>query len=91
MTCVVVVPAPLRALTDGAGRVDLPGSTVRAVFDELGKMHPPLLERICEPDGGVRSFVNVYVNDLDIRNLQGLDTAVEEGDEILLVPAIAGG
>lgn len=91
MTCEVYIPAPLRELTGGLDCVESAGGTVKEVFESLAKKYPSLLDRIAGPDGSVRSFVNVYVNDVDIRRLQGLDTPVADGDEVLLVPAIAGG
>ena len=91
MSCLVRVPAPLRSCTGGADRVEVRGDTIAEVLADLGRMHEPLLKKICGPDGNVRSFVNVYVNEVDIRRLGGTDAPVCDGDEILLVPAIAGG
>jgi len=91
MSCEVRVPAPLRSLTGGRGSVEVGGSTVRSVLREIEKRHAGLLDRICESGGELRSYVNIYVNDSDIRSLKGLDTEVGEGDTVFIVPAIAGG
>jgi molybdopterin synthase sulfur carrier subunit len=91
MPCEVRIPAPLRSLTCGLDRVDVGGSTVRLALRELEKRHAGLLDRICEGGGELRSYVNIYVNDIDIRSLKGLDTALGDGDTVFIVPAIAGG
>lgn len=82
---------PLRKLTGGAESIAANGATIAAVMQDLESRHPGLRERICDDNGKVRRFVNVYVNGDDIRFLDNLDTAVKEGDEISIVPAIAGG
>jgi molybdopterin converting factor small subunit len=91
MAVTVWIPAPFRALVRGAGSVEATGGTVGEVLKDLGSRYEGLLEKICAPDGGLRSHVNVYVNQKDIRRLQGLDTPVGDGDQVFLVPAIAGG
>ena len=90
MAIKVRIPTPLRTLTQGKDEVTAEGSTVRAVIDHLGEQFPGLKERICD-EKGVRRFVNVYLNEEDIRFLQGLDSAVQSGDSIDIQPAIAGG
>ena len=87
----VKVPTPLRKFTAGAESVEGSGDTVGALMDDLEGRHPGLKERICDEQGMVRRFVNLYVNGDDIRFLQKLDTQVKDGDEISIVPAIAGG
>lgn len=87
----VRVPTPLRKFTQGADEVDAQGQNVRAVVEDLEKKFPGIRERICDENGKVRRFVNVYVNGDDIRFLQNLETATKEGDNISIVPAIAGG
>jgi molybdopterin synthase sulfur carrier subunit len=87
----VRIPTPLRKFTGGAESVTAAGATVAAVVQDVESRHPGLKERICDDAGKVRRFVNVYVNGEDIRFLSSLETPVKEGDEISIVPAIAGG
>ena len=91
MSVRVRVPTPLRKYTQGADEVNAQGSNVKSLVDDLEKNYPGIKERICDETGKVRRFVNVYVNGDDIRFLQNLDTALKEGDNISIVPAIAGG
>ena len=87
----VRIPTPLRKFTGGAESVAASGATVAAVVQDIDGRHPGLKERICDEAGKVRRFVNLYVNGEDIRFLSSLETPVKEGDEISIVPAIAGG
>ena len=87
----VRIPTPLRKYTGGAEAVQADGATVAAIVADLDKKHPGIRERICDESGAVRRFVNIFVNGEDIRFLQNLDTAVKAGDEVSVVPAIAGG
>jgi sulfur-carrier protein len=91
MSVRVRVPTPLRKFTNGADEVAAQGSSVKALVEDLEKSYPGIKERICDESGKVRRFVNVYVNGDDIRFLQNLETSVKEGDNISIVPAIAGG
>jgi molybdopterin synthase sulfur carrier subunit len=91
VSCEVRIPAPLRPFCGGEKSVDVEGDTVRSLLQELGRHHEGLLDRILGGDGELKSFVNVYVNDRDIRAFNGLDTSIADGDEIFIVPAIAGG
>ncbi len=91
MTIKVRIPTPLRTLTGGQDEVTAEGEDVRAVIANLEKQYPGLRDRICD-DKGVRRFVNVFLNEEeDIRFLQNLETRVEAGDTLQIVPAIAGG
>jgi MoaD family protein len=90
MAVTVKIPTQLRAATDGDGVANVEGSTVGEVLDSLYDRYGELRSRIAE-DGGLRRFVNVYVGGEDIRFLDGLDTAVEDGDEVTILPAVAGG
>ena len=87
----VRVPTPLRKYTNGSGAVEADGATVAALVNDLKKRYPGLKDRICDETGQVRRFVNIFVNGEDIRFLQQLDTALKAGDELSIVPAIAGG
>src|SRR5690606_11232652 len=86
----VRIPTPLRSLTGGEEQVTASGETVRAVIEALEKNHPGIKDRLLD-EKGVRRFVNLYLGDEDIRFLDGLDTKVKAGDELSIVPAIAGG
>lgn len=87
----VRVPTPLRKFTGGAEAVEAEGADVAALIRDLDSRHPGIRDRICDEQGAVRRFVNIFVNGEDIRFLQNLETPVKSGDEISIVPAIAGG
>ena len=87
----VRVPTPLRKYTAGSGAVEAEGSSVAALVDDLERRYPGIKERICDETGKVRRFVNIFVNGEDIRFLKQLDTPLKSGDELSIVPAIAGG
>ena len=87
---VVRIPTVLRKHTDGAAKVEAAGATVGQVFSSLIDEHPGLGDQLLE-DGRVRGFINVYVEDEDIRYIDGLDSPVEADDEIAIMPAVAGG
>lgn len=86
----VRIPTPLRTLTGGSDEVKAEGATVAAVIEDLEKKHPGVRDRLLD-DKGVRRFVNIFVGDEDIRFLDGLGTALKGGEQISIVPAIAGG
>lgn len=87
----VRVPTPLRKFTNGADEVNAQGNNVRSLVEDLDQKFPGIKERIYDESGKIRRFVNVYVNGDDIRFLQNLETSLKEGDNISIVPAIAGG
>ncbi|MCA9529120.1 MAG: MoaD/ThiS family protein [Myxococcales bacterium] len=91
MAITVRIPTPLRTLTGGADEVHAEGATVGAIIEQLEANHPGIKERICDDKGNVRRFVNVFLNDEDIRFLDGLQSPVKDGDTLSVVPAIAGG
>ena len=91
MSVPVRIPTPLRKLTDNQEVVQVEGANIREVLNSLESAFPGLKERICDEHNNIRRFVNVFVNDEDIRFLQDSDTPVKTGDEISIVPAIAGG
>jgi molybdopterin converting factor small subunit len=90
METIVRIPTPLRTLTDGADEVPAAGATVGEVIEDLEKRHPGIKDRLLDAKG-VRRFVNIYVGEEDVRFLEGLKTALKAGDQISIVPAIAGG
>jgi molybdopterin synthase sulfur carrier subunit len=87
----VRVPTPLRKLTGGADAVEAEGATVAALVNDLERRYPGIKARICDESGQVRRFVNLFVNGEDIRFLKQLETPLAPGDELSIVPAIAGG
>ncbi len=91
MASKVRIPTPLRKLTQGQQEVPADGKTIGEVLKNLENQYPGIKERICDETGSVRRFVNVYINEEDIRFLKNLESAVKDGDEISIVPAIAGG
>ena len=88
---VVRVPGPLRALTDGAGEVRVEGTTVAEVLERVVLQYPGLRRHLLTDTGGIRDYVNVFVDADDIRTLDGVATAVGPDDTITIVPSIAGG
>ena len=91
MAITVRIPTPLQRLTNGQGEVACEGGTVTELLSNLERQYPGIKERICDGQGNLRRFVNVFVNEEDIRFLQGDQTAVKDGDEVSIIPAIAGG
>lgn len=87
----VRVPTPLRRFTGGNDEVPAAGESVRAVIEDLEKRHPGMRERLLDDKGELRRFVNIYLNGDDIRFLNQLSSQVKDGDDISIVPAIAGG
>ena len=87
----VRLPTILRPLAGGQAQVRAAGATIGEVFDDLVKQFPGLSDRLVTEDGALHKFVNVYVNDDDIRYLEQLDTEVSDGDVISILPAVAGG
>ena len=87
----VRIPTPLRKLTNNEEIVEVNASTVGAAITELQSRYPGIKERLVDDTGAIRRFVNVYVNEEDIRFLQNQETPLKNGDEISIIPAIAGG
>ena len=90
MAIEVRIPTILRSYTDGAKQVEGTGSTLDELLADLDSKHGGLRDRLVE-DGGLRRFVNVYLNDEDVRFLGGLETPVSDGDTVTVLPAVAGG
>jgi sulfur-carrier protein len=90
MAVTVRIPTPLRTLTGGSESVSVEAKNVRELVETLEGQHPGMKERLMD-DKGVRRFVNLYVGEEDIRFLDGLETELKDGDEVSIVPAIAGG
>jgi molybdopterin synthase sulfur carrier subunit len=90
MAVEVRIPTILRQYTGGAKTVEGSGDTLAALIDDLESRHPGLRDRLLD-DGGLRRFVNVYVNDEDVRFLEGEKTPLSDGDSVTVLPAVAGG
>lgn len=91
MAVTVRIPQPLRSLTGGQATVTGNGGSLRACIDALEQQYPGLRERLMDENGELRRFVNIYVNGDDVRFINGLDTELKDGDEVSIVPAVAGG
>jgi molybdopterin synthase sulfur carrier subunit len=87
----VRVPTPLRRFTAGVVEVPADGASIRLVLEDLERRHPGMRERLLDDKGEIRRFVNIYLNGDDIRFLDSLNSKVKDGDDISIVPAIAGG
>ena len=91
MPVTITIPTPLRKLTNNEEVVEVTAQTIGDAFSELQTRYPGIKERLLDDSGSVRRFVNVYVNEEDIRFLQNQNTPLKDGDEISIIPAIAGG
>lgn len=91
MAVTVLIPAPLRRFTEEHASVEVEASTVAEAILKLDQLYPGIRERICDSDGRIRRFVSVFVNGKDIRSLQGIETPLKDGDEVGIIPAMAGG
>ena len=91
MGVVVKIPGPLRKLTNGESQADIEVGSIKEAIDTLEALYPGMQQRLLDESGGLRHFVNVYLNGEDVRFLQDLGTATKAGDEVSIVPAVAGG
>jgi len=87
----VLIPVPLRKLTNGVDTVYVTGNSISLVIDNLEAGYPGMKERLCNEHGAIRQFINIYLNNEDIRFKSGIQTLINETDEISIVPAMAGG
>jgi molybdopterin synthase sulfur carrier subunit len=87
----ILVPTPLRRFTDGQARVGVSGATVADALDDLNSRFPGISERLLDDDGQIRRFVNIFVNGRNIRDANGAQTSLKSGDEVGIIPAMAGG
>jgi molybdopterin converting factor small subunit len=88
---IVKIPPVLRAAVGGERQVEVPGGTVSEVLDALYELHPAVRTQLQTPEGELHRFVNVYLNDEDVRTMSWLDTEVEDDDTLMILPAMAGG
>ncbi|NEZ59211.1 MoaD/ThiS family protein [Leptolyngbyaceae cyanobacterium CCMR0082] len=91
MAVKVLIPTPLQKFTNNEATVDIGGDNIVALLDSLESKFPGIKGRLCDDSGELRRFVNFYVNSEDIRFLNGKETALKDGDEVSIVPAVAGG
>lgn len=91
MAVIVRIPTPLLSLTGGQREVQAEGSTLMELIEDLERRYPGMKERLCDEEGNLRRFVNFFVNDEDVRFLEGAKTPLKDGDVVSIVPAIAGG
>lgn len=91
MTTRVTIPTPLRRFTAEDSQIDVQASTITEILDELDGRYPGLRARLCEDNGNLRRFFNIYVDGEDVRFLDDLNTRVPEGAEVSIIPAISGG
>ena len=91
MSITIRVPAPLRNLTEDQSKILIDASTISGLIEELESLFPGMKDRLVDEKGALRYFVNLYLNGEDVRFLNGVDTAVNSGDELSIVPAVAGG
>jgi molybdopterin synthase sulfur carrier subunit len=91
MTITIHLPAALRRYCDGAATLTLSAASVRAALEQIERSHPSLYGSICDETGKVRRHVNLFVNTSDVRDREGLDTALVAGDVITVLPAVSGG
>lgn len=91
MSIKVRIPTPLQKLTQNKTEVELEAKDIKELIDNLEKSFPGIKERLCDEKGALRRFINIYVNEEDIRFLQRDSTLIKDGDEVSIIPAIAGG
>jgi molybdopterin converting factor small subunit len=91
MAVTVRLPGTLRDAVGGATKIQVTGATLGEVFADIDRLHPGFRSRVLDEQGGIRTYVNVYVGDVDARGSGGLQTAVPDGSEVMVIPAMAGG
>lgn len=91
MSVTVRIPTPLRKVTNGADKAEVEAGSLSSIMSSLNTQFPGIQERLCNEDGSLRSFVNIYINGEDVRFLDGLSSEANSGDEVSIVPAVAGG
>jgi sulfur-carrier protein len=87
----VLVPTPLRRLTGGQAKLTVEGSDIRVLIQSINQQYPGIADKILDEEGNVKRFINIFVNDDEIRTLQGIATPIQDSDRVSIVPAMAGG
>ncbi len=85
------IPSPLRRYTNGQSKVESRGATIQELIDNLDSQYPGIKSRLCDENGQIKRYVNVFINDEEIRVLQGRATPIADKDEVSIIPAMAGG
>ena len=88
---IVRIPSPLRRYTNGQSKVESSGASIQELIEDLDSQYPGVKSRLCDDSGQIKRYVNVFVNDEEIRTLQGGETPISESDEVSIIPAMAGG
>ena len=91
MSGTVRIPTPIRRVTTGEDKVTVSGDTLKQIIEAMEEQQPGIKARLCDDKGDLRSFVNIYINGEDVRFLSGIDSPVDSGDEVSIIPAVAGG
>lgn len=91
MSVIVRVPTPLRKTTNGADKIEVASGTLQEIIESLNMKFPGIKEKLCDANGNLKSFVNIYINDENIRVLNGINSIVLDNGEVSIVPAVAGG
>ena len=91
MSVTVRIPTPIRRVTNGEDKITVSGATLRQIIEAMEEEYPGIKARLCDDKGDLRSFVNIYINGEDVRFLSGIDSPLNPGDEVSIIPAVAGG
>ena len=91
MSVTVRIPTPIRRVTNGEDKVTVSGDTLKQIIEAMEEQYPGIKASLCDDKGDLRSFVNIYINGEDVRFLSGIDSPVNSGDEVSIIPAVAGG
>ena len=91
MSVTVRIPTPIRRVTNGEDKITVSGATLRQIIEAMEEEYHGIKARLCDDKGDLRSFVNIYINGEDVRFLSGIDSPLNPGDEVSIIPAVAGG
>jgi molybdopterin synthase sulfur carrier subunit len=91
MSVTVRIPTPIRRVTNGEDKITVSGATLRQIIEAMEEKYPGIKARLCDDKDDLRSFVNIYINGEDVRFLSGIDSPLNPGDEVSIIPAVAGG